>query len=93
MLYHWNKHYGWDNSLSHIKLHRYPVFNTIINSILEYLDDRSLTVKSLDMGLWIIGKYVFRNRKNAGDDYVTEEFEKKIGKVESESVCFSPKLL
>ncbi|MBN1803300.1 MAG: hypothetical protein JW891_17445, partial [Candidatus Lokiarchaeota archaeon] len=85
LIYRWNKHYGWNNSLTHDKLHRYPIFIAIIKSILEYLNDRSLTVKSLDMGLWIIGKYVFRKKisdKDKNMKYIVDEFEKRIGKAE-----------
>ena len=64
------------------KLHKYKVFIGIIKQIMDYLDDKSLTVKSLDMGLWILGKYVFRGRKNVGDSYITNEFENKIGKLD-----------
>lgn len=84
LIYQWNKYYEWDKSLTHAKLHEYPVFTTIIKSILKYLSDRNLTVKTLDMGLWIIGKYVFRYRKNVGNDYVTGEFEKRIEKIEGD---------
>ena len=77
LLYTWNKAMAWYPKSTHEGLREYGRFHAIVTKAKGEID-RRLSYKRFDMGLWIIGKYLFGARYGAQDAWVDRELKRRI---------------
>ena len=81
ILYVWNRARAWYPKTTHEDLRDYGRFHKIVTKSKEEVDPGP-SYKRFDMGLWIIGKYLYGRRFGAADAWVNRELASRISHLE-----------